>query len=62
MFLAQQLLPLDDQDEQEKWLENLTAHIQNQGLLIPNIEKHNIELAIKECKQTGSDDSETVFI
>lgn len=61
MYLAEQLLPLDDPGEQEKWLENLTSHIQNQGLSIPNIEKHHIELAIKECKHTGSDDSETVF-
>lgn len=60
MFLAGLLLPIDDQ-EQEKWLEDLTSHIQNQGLTIPNIEKSNIELAIKECGQSGSDGSETVF-
>lgn len=36
-------------------------HIQNQGLLIPNIERVNLEAALKECSSTGLNDTETIF-
>lgn len=45
-FLAEQLQPLNV-DEQKEWLNNITTHIQSQGLSTPNIEIAHIELAIK---------------
>lgn len=45
-FLAQQLVDLSD-DEQKEWLNNITSHIQSQGLPTPNVEIKHIELAIK---------------
>lgn len=45
-FLAEQLQPLNI-DEQKEWLDNITTHIQSQGLSTPNVEIVHIELAIK---------------
>lgn len=45
-FLAEQLQPLSI-DEQKEWLNNITTHIQSQGLSTPNVEIAHIELAIK---------------
>lgn len=36
-------------DEQKEWLNNITSHIQNQGLSTPNVEIKHIEVAIKVC-------------
>lgn len=45
-FLAEQLQELSN-EEQKKWLSNITSHIQSQGLPTPNVEIKHIELAIK---------------
>lgn len=45
-FLAEQLQPLSV-DEQKEWLNNITTHIQSQGLSTPNVEITHVELAIK---------------
>ncbi|XP_037034070.1 DNA polymerase epsilon subunit 2 [Bradysia coprophila] len=59
-FLAQQLLTLKE-SEREKWLATILNHIQNQSLTSSVIEKSNVELAIRECSNSGLDESETVF-
>lgn len=46
LFLANQLQPLS-LEEREQWLQNITGHIQNQGLSTPNVEQMHLELAIK---------------
>lgn len=50
-FLAEQLQPLGI-EEQKDWLDNITTHIQSQGLSTPNVETAHIELAIKVRAQT----------
>lgn len=34
-------------DDREEWLQNITGHIQSQGLPTPNVEQSHLELAIK---------------
>jgi hypothetical protein len=46
IFLAEQLIALNVV-ERKKWLANITANIQSQGLETPNVERKHIELAIK---------------
>lgn len=60
MFLAEQLTSLTPQ-EREEWIENITNHVQNQGLKSAKVEISHLELAIKECNRTGLDESETIF-
>lgn len=48
LFLANQLLPLPSGDREE-WLQNITGHIQNQGLKTPIVEKEHLDLAIRVC-------------
>lgn len=45
-FLVEQLMPLGEA-EREEWLDNITTHIQTQGLKTPNVEITHIERAIK---------------
>uniref|UniRef100_A0A182Q0Z7 DNA polymerase epsilon subunit n=1 Tax=Anopheles farauti TaxID=69004 RepID=A0A182Q0Z7_9DIPT len=60
IFLAQQLQPLDEA-ERKKWITKVANHVQGQCLKLPVVEKHNIELAIKEANNTGLDETESVF-
>lgn len=46
MFLTEELQSYSA-DERNKWIEKIIAHIQNQGLLQPVVEKSHVELAFK---------------
>lgn len=50
---------MDSREEQDKWIQTLITKIQDQGLTVPNIEKINIEIAIKACGEC--DGTSTVF-
>ncbi|XP_026478828.1 DNA polymerase epsilon subunit 2-like [Ctenocephalides felis] len=59
-FLLDQLKPLPP-NEQNLWLNKLTAHVQTQELKLPVVGQNEIELAIKSCSRSRSDDTESIF-
>ncbi|XP_055696235.1 DNA polymerase epsilon subunit 2 [Lutzomyia longipalpis] len=48
-------------DDRQKLLDDMCDHVQRQGLSVPVVEKHHLELAFRESQNYGLNESETVF-